>query len=155
MTGRASKDEESLNGPGALPLDRRLAYLVLRLSPGINMFIHGGGRIYKGVHNFVSVTEKLFVDTVLPMWLVHDFLTILPYIEAVIGALLILGLWTRWALTAEGLMLIVLVFGTGLRPDWTVVSIQMVYLLTLYVLLAMRQDDHYSLDTLLARPRRN
>ena len=165
-TERGTQVAEVTARPEDLSLSRRLAYGILRLSLGLNMFIHGAGRIHTGVHDFVSRAEKLFVDNVLPMSLVHLFLTTLPAIEAAVGFLLIFGLWTRWALTAEGLVLTALLFGTALRADFVaanantpsavgLVSQQMVYLLTFYALLAMIHDNYFSLDTLLARRRRN
>ncbi len=77
--------------PGMSPSTRRLAYVVLRLTLGISIFVHGAGRILRGVQNFVSVTGKEFVTTPLPPTLVHLFLTIVPYAEAVIGVLILLG----------------------------------------------------------------
>lgn len=140
---------------------RQWAYLILRLSLGLNMFIHGTGRMYQGLHNWVATTEKLFIGNILPMWLVHGFLTILPFMEAAIGVLLVLGLWTHWALVWEGFVLIILVFGMGLRADFVaqpsnasaVVAQQMIYLLTFYVLLATIDYNCFSLDTVLATRR--
>lgn len=142
---------------------RQWAYFILRLSLGINMFIHGTGRLYQGLHNWVATTEKLFIGNILPMWLVHGFLTILPFMEAAIGVLLVLGLWTHWALVWEGFVMIILVFGMGLRADFvtqvsnasTIVAQQMIYLLTFYVLLAMINYNRFSLDTLLAARRKD
>ena len=78
---------------------------------------------------------------------------VLPYFEGVLGILLILGLWSRLALTAEGLLVTVLMFGTALRSDWTVVSHQMIYILFVFILLAVEQYDYFSVDSLLARRR--
>jgi thiosulfate dehydrogenase (quinone) large subunit len=148
--------------PTATSRSRQWAYFILRVSLGINMFVHGTGRMYQGVHNWVATTEKLFIGNILPMWLVHGFLTILPFMEAAIGVLLVLGLWTHWALVWEGFVLIVLLFGMGLRADFAaiptagaVVARQMVYLLTFYVLLAMINYNRFSLDTLFAARRRD
>ena len=71
----------------------------------------------------------------------------------ILAVLLILGLWSRWAITAEGLLVTVLMFGTALRSDWTVVSHQMIYILFVYFLLAAEQYDYFSVDSLLARRR--
>jgi thiosulfate dehydrogenase [quinone] large subunit len=84
---------------------------------------------------------------------VHIFLTVLPYFEGLLGVLLVLGLWSRWALTAEGLLVTVLLFGTALRSDWTVVSHQMIYLLFVFILLAVEDYDYFSVDSFLARRR--
>ena len=96
----------------------------------------------------------MFVGNLLPMSWVHNFLTYLPYLEGVLGVLLLLGLWSRWALTVEGLLVTVLLFGTALRSDWTVVSHQMIYILFVFILLAVEQYDYFSVDSFLARRRR-
>jgi hypothetical protein len=47
----------------------------------------------------------------------------------------------------------VLMFGTALRSDWTVVSHQMIYILFVFFLLFTEQYDYFSVDSLLARRR--
>jgi thiosulfate dehydrogenase (quinone) large subunit len=135
-------------------LGRALGYFILRLSLGVDMIMHYVVRTWGISQDFVPVTEKMFVGNLLPMSWVHYFLTYLPYFEGVLGILLILGLWSRLALTAEGLLVTVLLFGTALRSDWTVVSHQMIYILFVFILLAVEQYDYFSVDSLLARRRR-
>jgi thiosulfate dehydrogenase [quinone] large subunit len=153
------------NQNGVASLGRRLAYVILRVSLGINMFMHFAGRFHTGLQNWVAATEKPFVDSVLPMWIAHSWLTILSPIEGVVGILLIFGLWTLWTLVAEGVVMTVLVFGISLRAHFYVsspatagltatVSQQMIYLLTIFALLAMVQENHFSLDTLIDKRRK-
>jgi uncharacterized membrane protein YphA (DoxX/SURF4 family) len=81
-------------------LDRQLAYAVFRLTLGINIFVHGAGRIFgPGAEAFASTTADEFSKTALPAGLVHTFLLVLPFAELVLGALTTVGLLTRWALT--------------------------------------------------------
>jgi len=134
-------------------LGRALGYFILRLSLGVDMIMHYVVRTWGISQDFVPVTEKMFVGNLLPMSWVHYFLTYLPYFEGLLGILLILGLWSRLALTAEGLLVTVLLFGTALRSDWTVVSHQMIYILFVFILLAVEQYDYFSIDSLLARRR--
>ena len=135
-------------------LGRSLGYFILRLSLGVDMLMHYVVRTWGISKDFVPVTEKMFVGNLLPMSWVHVFLTVLPYFEGLLGVLLILGFLSRWALTAEGLLVTVLLFGTALRSDWTVVSHQMIYLLFVFILRAVEDYDYFSLDALLARHRR-
>ncbi len=134
-------------------LGRALGYLILRLSLGVDMLMHYVVRTWGISKDFVPVTEKMFVGNLLPMSWVHVFLTVLPYFEGLLGVLLLLGFLSRWALTAEGLLVTVLLFGTALRSDWTVVSHQMIYILFVFILLAVEQYDYFSVDALLARRR--
>ena len=141
--------------PGDHSLGRALGYFILRLSLGVDMLMHYVVRTWGISKDFVPVTEKMFVGNLLPMSWVHVFLTVLPYFEGLLGILLIVGLLSRWALTAEGLLVTVLLFGTALRSDWTVVSHQMIYLLFVFILLAVEQYDYFSVDAFLARRRRS
>ena len=54
--------------------------------------------------------------------------------EAVLGTLLCLGLFTRWTLIAGGLWMVALVFGTTVRQDYPTVAIQLLYALLFFVL---------------------
>jgi thiosulfate dehydrogenase [quinone] large subunit len=135
-------------------LDRKLAYLVFRLSLGTTVLVHGTGRIFgAGVETFASKTANLFSGTPLPAGLVNAFLTALPFAEFILGALTVAGLFTRWALALGGLLITVLIFGTALRSDWTTVGIQLIYAITYYFLLLHRADNGFSLDALLGRKR--
>ena len=152
---RGTRVERFAGQSGDHSLGRALGYFILRLSLGVDMLMHYVVRTWGISQDFVPVTEKMFVGNLLPMSWVHYFLTYLPYLEGVLGILLILGLLSRWALTAEGLLVTVLLFGTALRSDWTVVSHQMIYLLFVFILLAVEQYDYFSLDSFLARRRRS
>ena len=133
----------------SLTLDRQLAYLVFRLTLGINILVHGAGRIFgPGAEAFASTTAAEFSKTALPPGMVHAFLIVLPFAEVVLGALLTLGLFTRWTLTLGGLMITALVFGTAMRSDWTTVGVQMIYAITYYLLLIHRSANRFSLDAL-------
>jgi thiosulfate dehydrogenase (quinone) large subunit len=129
--------------------DRQLAYVVFRLSLGINTLIHGSGRIFgPGVEAFSSKTTSEFAGTLLPPGLVHAFLMVLPFVEFILGGLITFGLFTRWALTLGGLLITALISGTALRSDWPTVGIQMIYSITYYFLLLNRADNGFSLDAL-------
>jgi len=130
-------------------LDRQLAYVVFRLTLGINIFVHGAGRIFgPGAEAFASTTASEFGQTPLPAGMVHAFLIVVPFAELVLGALTTLGLFTRWALTLGGLLIAALVFGTAMRSDWNTVGVQMIYAITYFLLLVNRSDNRFSLDAL-------
>ncbi len=149
-----NRSERYAGRTGDNSLGSALGYFILRLSLGVDMLMHYVVRTWGISKDFVPVTEKMFFGNLLPMSWVHVFLTVLPYFEGVLGVLLVLGLLSRWALTAEGLLVTVLLFGTALRSDWTVVSHQMIYILFVFILLAVEQYDYFSVDALLARRRR-
>ena len=130
-------------------LDHELAYAIFRLTLGVNILIHGVTRIITGVEKFASETTVQFAQTPLSPALTHFFLVTLPFVETGIGALLVLGLWTRWALAVGGLLITALVFGTALRGDWNTVGVQMIYAVAYYLLLACRRHNYYSFDTII------
>ncbi|MGP0073377.1 MAG: DoxX family protein [Bryobacteraceae bacterium] len=131
-------------------LDHQLAYLVFRLTLGINILVHGAGRIFgPGAEAFATTTAAEFTKTALPAGMVHAFLIVLPFAEVVLGVLTTLGLFTRWALTLGGLLIASLVFGTAMRSDWNTVGVQMIYAITYYLLLMNRGYNRFSFDTLL------
>jgi|SRR5665213_948697 len=136
----------------SITLDRQLAYAVFRLTLGINILVHGAGRIFgPGADAFASTTAVEFSKTALPAGMVHAFLIVVPFAELVLGTLTTLGLFTRWALTLGGLLITALVFGTAMRSDWNTVGLQMMYAITYYFLTIHRSSNRFSLDALLAR----
>jgi thiosulfate dehydrogenase (quinone) large subunit len=148
--------DPDLHTPAPPRRDRELAYFVFRLTLGLNILVHGLGRLYGpgGADGYATKTAADFARTFLPVGLVHGFLLAVPFMETALGTLLTLGLLTRWALTLGGLLMAVLVFGTAVQSNWPTVSSQMIYALTYYLLLVNCTDDRFSLDTLFHRNRR-
>ena len=131
-------------------IDGQLGYLGLRLTMGLNILVHGTGRIFgSGAADFATTTAAQFSNTPLPAGLVHAFLLAVPFAELGIGALVTLGLLSRWTLMLGSLLIVALVLGTALRSDWNTVGIQMIYAIIYYLLLLNRSDNHFSLDTLI------
>jgi thiosulfate dehydrogenase [quinone] large subunit len=133
--------------------NRRTAYAIFRVTLGLNIFLHGFVRILTGSSAFEAHTEQLFTNTFLPAGQVHFFLSILPYIEAAVGSLIFVGLFTFWALVAGALLMLVLIFGTAARQDWTTVGIQTAYGLFYYFLISRNQDNWVAIDCLFANRR--
>ena len=100
---------------------------------------------------FADGLVKLFGDTPLPALLVRPFALVLVFVEAIVGLLVLLGLWTRVALIVGSAAMAALIFGTGLRSDWNTLAIQLLYAAIYAALLAARGYNAYSLDALLRR----
>ncbi|HEY1791371.1 MAG TPA: DoxX family membrane protein [Opitutaceae bacterium] len=131
----------------------RQAYALLRLILGIDMFLHGATRIGSGVGGFAATVVRDFHAALLPAPLVQGYALALPFAEALIGALLILGLFTRFAVVLGSLFMASLIFGTALRSDWNTAGLQLIYAAIYYLLLAKIGDNAYSVDGLRRRPR--
>ena len=126
--------------------DRELAYLLLRLTLGINILLHGASRIASGLPHFTAGMMKEFAATPLPASLVQAFAYTLPWSEAFIGAAILFGLWTRPALVLGALEISVLTFGAGLLQNWSVAGIQLTYAVVYAILLAFAGYNRWSVD---------
>jgi thiosulfate dehydrogenase (quinone) large subunit len=131
-------------------LDRKLAYLMLRFSLGLSILMHGLVRL-PHLSAFAGATVKLFAATPLPEIIVRPFAFSLVFLETIIGALLVVGLWTRWALLLGALSMASLIFGTALRSDWDTLAIQLLYASLYAALIAFREHNSYSVDKLIQR----
>jgi thiosulfate dehydrogenase [quinone] large subunit len=131
-------------------LDRRLAYLLLRLTLGLNILLHGAVRL-PALGAFAAGMMQQFANRPLPAVAVRLFGLLLPFLETAIGLLLTVGLWTRGALVADALLIVALVLGTALRSDREALSIQMIYAIIYYPLLAVRTYDYFALDTVCTK----
>ncbi len=98
-----------------------------------------------------------YADTFLPVWSLWLVGVTIPLIELIAGALVILGLRTRDALTALGFVLVIVTFGHLLRePLFNFTGHVLPRLaLVLFVLWCPREDDRFSLDYCLVRWKRN
>jgi thiosulfate dehydrogenase [quinone] large subunit len=136
----------SANEIAEAQLDRRLAYALLRAIIGVNLAVHGISRLLAGPHAFATSLVGIFHATPLPAWSVMAFGMVLPWVEAALGLLILLGLATRFALVAASLTILALTFGSTLRQDWQSAGLQLIYAAIYAALLAFRRDNAYSLD---------
>ena len=131
--------------------DERLAYALLRIVVGMNLMMHGVGRALAGPAAFSLKMGEQFAHTPLPSWSVHQFALILPFIEGLLGTLLLVGLRTRAALIGASLLMAVLTFGACLVQDWAAAGTQLMYALVLSALLFLHRYDGWSVDALISR----
>ena len=128
------------------PTNAGLAYALLRIALGLNIFLHGVARLIAGPANFVASLTKMFENTILPTALVVPFGYTLPWLEGIIGLLILIGLRTRDALVAGSLLMLVLTFGTILRQDWNVAAIQLFYSAIYAALIASVHHNTFAID---------
>src|SRR4029077_13018059 len=95
------------------------AYTILRFTFGANIMLHGLSRLLAGHAAFLGYLNHYFEKPpAVPASLLPAFAWGLPPVGAPLGVLLFVGLWTRFALIAGGLVLTALVIGTNLAQDW-------------------------------------
>jgi len=133
--------------------DGSLAYALMRLTFGVNLFMRGIMRIYMGSGVFAQGMLKQFENTPMPAAIIQPFALSLPWVESVVGLLIILGLQTRIALVVGSLMMTVLTFGTMVRQDFQTAWLQLGYVLIFFVLLALRSWNLISVDRALQAPK--
>ena len=127
--------------------DTSLAYAIFRLTFGVNICFRGVARVFVvGLDNFAAGMMKQFSTTWFPPSLISAFAHTLPWIEIVVGILLMLGLKTRAALVVGGLMMTSLTFGTMFLGDFNLAWLQLTYAIAFFLLLATRSWNAISLD---------
>lgn len=129
--------------------ERRLAYALLRLIVGVNFLGHGFIRVFHGLTAFAQGLVKSMAEAPLPAAFVLGFGYCVPCVELAIGVLLVLGLWTRWALVGASLLMAALMVGVTLKQDWSTAGVQLGYGLVLFVLLFLRAGYEASWRELL------
>ena len=123
------------------------AYTILRLTFGFNILLHGLSRIFAGHAAFLAYLNHYFEKApLISASMLPAFARVLPPIETALGILLVLGLWTRFALIAGGLVITMLAIGTNLAQDWTVAGLQLIYAFFYCYLLVHRDLNSASVD---------
>jgi len=131
--------------------DAALAYFLLRVTIGTNIFIHGLSRILAGPSHFADALVPAFQHAPLPSGAVRLFALALPFAESIVGLLVLVGIRTRVALVAGALLILTLTFGATLNQDWESAGLQLIYAAVYAALLAFRHHDTFSVDALLNR----
>jgi putative oxidoreductase len=135
-------------------IDRAWAILFARLVLGLIFFMAGVMKVFQlGPLNHARKYFLPFADTFLPVWSLWAMGVIIPFVELIAGALVILGLRVRESLVALGFVLAVVTFGHLLREPLYEFHTHVIprLALLLFVLLLPRADDRFSLDHWLAQ----
>lgn len=121
-----------------------LAYFILRMGLGINLFFHGLVRFPK-LNGFVQYMEKTFSDSMIPKFMVTPMAYGIPIIEFLLGLMLILGLKTKIALVGTALLMYVLITGCCFIENWGPINSQMFLLTISAALIAFLQHNRVAL----------
>lgn len=132
--------------------NRQLAYALLRIALGVNFAGHGLIRIHNGAGAFAQTTAEHLAKSPLPYSLSYAFSYTIPFVEAILGLTLILGIFTRIALACGAVFMTLLTVGITANQQWDIASQQLIYSLVFFVLLFLIEHNAYSLDNYLRRP---
>jgi uncharacterized membrane protein YphA (DoxX/SURF4 family) len=135
--------------------DRSWAILIARWILGLIFFMAGEWKVF--VLGPLEHARRLFVEpylhTFLPRWALWATGTVVPMVELIAGALLLLGLWTREALLALGGVLVLVTFGHLLAEPLYEFHTHVIprAALLLFLLVMPREEDVFSVDGWLRR----
>jgi thiosulfate dehydrogenase (quinone) large subunit len=126
---------------------RSVAYALMRATFGITFLFFGITKFTRGLSTFAGGMQQRFAGK-LPMLIVMPFGYSLPFIEVLVGTLILLGLLNQISLVLSGLLLIVLTFGMIILGDTPTVANNLIYVLINFALLYLADYNLYSVDRL-------
>lgn len=129
----------------ALKNEKILAYTILRLTMGVNIFLHGAVRLPK-LAEFEAWMQGLYKESLLASFVVQIFGYGIPILEALVGVFLILGLWTQKTYLAGATLMLALITGSCLIEKWDWAGMQMIYALFYFCLTLFIQFNKISVD---------
>ena len=135
-------------------LNRAFAILFARLVLGLIFFMAGVMKVFQlGPLEHARKYFLPFADTFLPVWSLWAVGVVIPFVELIAGAMVILGLRTREALVSLGFVLAIVTFGHLLHEPLYEFHTHVIprLALVLFVLLMPHEDDLFSLDHLVTR----
>ncbi|MBJ00250.1 MAG: DoxX family protein [Halobacteriovoraceae bacterium] len=128
-------------------------YALFRAVMGMNMLIHGGGRLFGDYSGFIEKMTNMFSNTFLPEFLVKIGANLISPIEFVFGLLLLVGLKTKLSILILNFNMLMLISGVCLLQKWDLAGLQMGYVLYLFFLGKYIESNAYSVDSLILRER--
>lgn len=126
--------------------DRSWALLFARLVLGLIFFMAGVWKVFQlGPLEHAGKFSLPFADTFLPRWSLWVVGVAIPLIELIAGAMVILGLRTRWAVVSLGFVLTVVTFGHLLKEPLYEFHTHVIprLALLLFILWLPREDDRF------------
>jgi uncharacterized membrane protein YphA (DoxX/SURF4 family) len=133
-------------------INRSWALFFARLVLGLIFFMAGVWKVFQlGPLQHARKYFLPFADTFLPVWSLWATGVVIPFVELIGGALVILGWRTREALIALGFVLAIVTFGHLLKEPLYEFHTHVIprLALLLYVLMIPREDDRFTLDHLV------
>ncbi len=105
---------------------QRRSFFFLRLPLAISMLGHGLVRLPK-LSGFSNWMVESMEKSVLPSILILPFSYILPFAEAVIGILLLIGIQTRYTIYAGLAVMSILILGSSSIENWGAIEAQLIH----------------------------
>jgi thiosulfate dehydrogenase (quinone) large subunit len=128
---------------------KSLAYALLRIALGVNFAGHGLIRIYNGVGAFATSTAEHLAKSPLPHGFSFGFSYAIPFLEAILGLTLILGVFTRISLVCGAVFMMLLTIGVTSNQQWDVAGQQLLYSAVFFLLLFLIEHNALAVDNYL------
>jgi uncharacterized membrane protein YphA (DoxX/SURF4 family) len=134
-------------GPQNQELTVSVIVLLLRLALGLDFIMAGVSKFH---YPWIDQTVQQFKETILSETLIYMFSVLLPYVQIVNGATIMVGACTRVSTILLGLQMLVLLFGqllidTYLMSLWSM----FLYVSVILAVLWLSSNNQFSLDSLL------
>jgi thiosulfate dehydrogenase (quinone) large subunit len=126
--------------------NKSLAYALLRIAFGVNFAGHGLIRIYNGAGAFAATTTEHLAKSPLPHSLAFGFSYAIPFLEAILGLTLILGVFTRISLVCGAVFMMALTIGVTSNQQWDIAGQQLLYSVVFFLLLFFIEHNTVALD---------
>ena len=140
---------------GSAETGRAWALLIARVILGLIFFMAGLFKVFSlGPVQHARQFFLPYADTFLPVWTLWATGIVIPIVELLAGALLLIGWRTREALLSLGGVLAVVTFGHLLKQPLYPFHEHVIprLALLLFILVMPTADDRFSLDGWLRRP---
>jgi thiosulfate dehydrogenase [quinone] large subunit len=129
--------------------DKSLAYALLRIAFGVNFVGHGLIRLYHGIGVFAHTTQEHLAKSPLLPSLVLGLSYAIPFVEAILGLTLILGVFTRISLVSGAVFMMALTLGVTANQQWDLASQQILYSVVFFLLLYFIEQNALAIDNYL------
>jgi thiosulfate dehydrogenase (quinone) large subunit len=121
------------------------AYALPRIGLGMLFLIAGAGKV-QTLSAWLSGDQFQHFSKFLPSIFLKPYMVLLPFLETMVGVLLVLGLFTRPALKLTGLLILSINLGLILSKQFAIVSNNFVYLIVISGLLVFADRNGLALD---------
>ncbi len=123
----------------------RWALGILFIFASLGKFYYQGKWSFENAKWFVTgyLLEDKFRESFLPKWLIALYGYALPYVEMIIGILLLIGVARNKVIFCAALLLLTLFAGAIQMKDWNVVYENLFYLFICSLLLFCSEYDHF------------
>ncbi len=122
---------------------KALGVALLRWALGLMFLVAGVSKLCTLTAFVTGYLAPAFETTFLPGWLVAAYGYALPFVETILGVLLLVGCCRTASLAVAGLTLISLAFGQMLVQGQAIVANIMLYILMTAVILFLQEHDRY------------